>query len=417
MKTSVVAESPTTWRSVGEHPCLAVLLWAALPVETAAAANLVLRVGNVDAAGGGVLGVGGAFAAMSLAFALAVIPAGVLVDRTPARPTFAVALAVRALPMLIGGVLALGGALTTTMVVALAAADGLAMALLRPSWQHFQASLVPAEAARDAAVLDDWIARAGALAGALAGGVMVAVGLTGVGQIGCAAGFLPLLVAVVLGLGAGIRSPGRHCDAVSTVRDAWSALRHIPRLRTATRADVVLQLAVPVGVLAPAVTVAVSGVDYLWLIALAAAIGALTGMSFLTWVWHRVCHARLLRYSAGLLVGVLAVQAVALIGGAPSLTAGWLGAACVTVAVAEAATTTMLGVTGAIVQADAPATVRGAVTGLAQAPRHLATFASASAVGVAMAWAGPALTLAMVAAALLAAVRLLGGFAGLQRSG
>ncbi|NBP86768.1 MAG: hypothetical protein EBU54_16935, partial [Mycobacteriaceae bacterium] len=68
-------------------------------------------------------------------------------------------------------------------------------------------------------------------------------------------------------------------------------------------------------------------------------------------------------------------------------------------------------------QADAPATVRGAVTGLAQAPRHLATFASASAVGVAMAWAGPALTLAMVAAALLAAVRLLGGFAGLQRSG
>ena len=122
----------TTWRSVAEHRALAVLLGAALPVEIAAAANLVLRVGNVDSAGGGALGIGGAFAAMSLAFAVAVIPAGFLVDRTPPRLTFGVALAIRALPMLLGGLLALAGSLSTTALVALAAGDGLAMALLRP---------------------------------------------------------------------------------------------------------------------------------------------------------------------------------------------------------------------------------------------------------------------------------------------
>lgn len=76
--------------------------------------------------------------------------------------------------------------------------------------------------------------------------------------------------------------------------------------------------------------------------------------------------------------------------------------------------TVMIGVTGAIVQADAPADVRGAVTGLAQAPRHLATFASASALGLVMAWAGPAVALGALAVALLAAVALLGGFRRLR---
>lgn len=413
MKTTGAAKRRSTWRSVSEHPCLAVLLWAALPVETAAAANLVLRVGNVDSTGGGVLGVGAAFAAMSLAFALAVIPAGVVVDRTSARRTFAVALTLRALPMLLGGILSLSGGLTTTAVVALAAGDGLAMALLRPSWQHFQASLVPEEAARDAAVLDDWIARAGALLGAAGGGLLVAVGLTGAGQVACALGFLPLLAAVARGLGAGLRPPRPDFDTAHTLRTAWSALRRVPRLREATRADVVLQLAVPAGVLAPAVTVAISAVDYLWLIALAAATGALAGMSFVTWAWRRVCHARLLRYSAAILVAVLVVEAVALSGGTP-LTLSRLGAACLAVAAGEAAMTVMIGVTGAIVQADAPAHVRGAVTGLAQAPRHLATFASASALGLVMAWAGPAVALGALAVALLATVALLGGFRQLK---
>ena len=207
----------TAWRSAVEHRSLAVLLGAALPVEIAAAANLVLRVSSVDSTGGGALGVGGAFAAMSLAFAITVIPAGVLVDRTPARRTFAVALALRALPMLIGGVLALNGGLTTGAVVVLAAADGLTMALLRPSWQHFQASLVSATAVRDAAILDDWIARAGALLGAVGGGLCAAVGLTGVGLAACATGFVPLLAALALGLGPDCagqpRESGRsrHC--------------------------------------------------------------------------------------------------------------------------------------------------------------------------------------------------------------
>jgi hypothetical protein len=74
----------TAWRAVGAHPALAVLLGAGLPVEISAAANLVLRVGSVNTSGGGVLGMGAAFAAMSLAFAVAVIPAGMLVD--PHRP-------------------------------------------------------------------------------------------------------------------------------------------------------------------------------------------------------------------------------------------------------------------------------------------------------------------------------------------
>ena len=416
MNAGSALDPRSTWRSVTKHPCLAVLLAAALPVETAAAANLVQRVGTVDSTGGGVLGVGATFAAMSLAFAVAVIPAGLIVDRTPARRTFAVALALRALPMLIGGILALGGHLTAAAVIALAAGDGLAMALLRPSWQHFQAGLVPPDAARDAAVLDDWIARAGALVGALGGGLMVSAGLTSAGQIACAVGFLPLLAALALGLGDGPAGPGPDREPAAALRDAWSALLRTPRLREAARSDVVLQLAVPVGVLAPAVTVAISAVDYLWLIALAAASGALAGMSFLTWVWHRICHARLLRGAVAVLIGVLVVEAVAMAGDSTP-TAYRLAAACLAVALAEAATTVMVGVTGALVQADAPGHLRGAVTGLAQAPRHVATFVSASVLGLVMAWAGPALALVCVAVTLLSATVLLRGFVGLARTG
>ena len=405
----MTVSAATTWRSVAEHRALAALLCVALPVEIASAANLVLRVGIVDSAGGGALGIGGAFAAMSLAFAVAVIPAGVLVDRTPARATFAVALALRALPMLIGGALALSGTVSTTLVLALAAGDGLAMALLRPSWQHFQASLVPARAARDAAVLDDWIARVGALGGALAGGVAVATGHTGVALILCATGFLPLLAALTLGLGAGLPQP---MSGSGSLGDAWSALWGVRRLTQATRADIVLALALPVGVLAPAITVALSAVEYLGLIALAAGLGALAGASWVTLVWHRVCPARLLRQAAGLLAGILAVEAVAMGSGAVAPTPGWLVAGCLTVALAEAATSAMFTVTGSIVQADAPEGVRGGVTGLAQAPKHVATFLSATAVGATMAWAGPAVSVGIVAAAMVVAVWWLDGFDG-----
>jgi len=406
----------TTWRSVADHRALAVLLCAALPVEIAAAANLVLRVGSVDSAGGGALGVGGAFAAMSLAFAVAVIPAGILVDRTPARRTFAIALAIRALPMLIGGVLALGGALTTATVIALAAGDGLAMALLRPSWQHFQASLLPDEAARDAAVLDDWIARAGALFGALAGGVAVLLGHTGAGLLVCAAGFLPLLAALGLGLGAGLPRP-IPASGIDSLRSGWSALRVAPRLAQATRAEVVLSLALPVGVLAPAVTVALSAVQHLWLIALAAGAGALAGTTWVTLCWHRMGPARMLRAAAVVLVGVLAVEAVALNSLTMAPTAVWLAGACVAVAAAEAAMTAMFAVTGSVVQAEAPPAVRGSVTGIVQAPRHIAAFLSASAVGMAISWAGPALTIGVLAAAAVAAVAWLRGFSGVECSG
>ncbi|WP_137144588.1 MFS transporter [Mycolicibacterium sp. CR10] len=404
----------TAWRSAVEHRSLAVLLGAALPVEIAAAANLVLRVSSVDSTGRGALGVGGAFAAMSLAFAITVIPAGVLVDRTPARRTFAVALALRALPMLIGGVLALNGGLTTAAVVVLAAADGLTMALLRPSWQHFQASLVSATAVRDAAILDDWIARAGALLGAVGGGLCAAVGLTGVGLAACATGFVPLLAALALGLGSGLRRPTPGVGPVQTLRDAWSMLRTIPRLREATRADILLQLAMPTGVLASAVAVALSAVAYLWLIALAAGLGALIGTSWVTWAWNRECPAGLLRRSVGLLVAVLVVDAAALASQALAPTPVWLGAACVAVAVGAAAMTSMFAVTGSIVQAEAPAHVRGGVTGLAQAPKHAAMFASALAVGAVMTWAGPALAVGMVAAGLVLAVVLLRGFRSLR---
>ena len=406
----------TTWRSVAEHRALAVLLCAALPVEIAAAANLVLRVGSVDAAGGGALGIGGAFAAMSLAFAVAAVPAGVLVDRTPARRTFALALAIRALPMLLGGLLALNGGLTTTAAVALAAGDGLAMALLRPSWQHFQARLVPADAAHDAAVLDDWIARAGALVGALAGGLAVAVGHTAAGLIACAAGFLPLLAAAALGLGTPLHEPFSASDTGRLLRDAWSALRGVRRLAQATRADVLMALALPVGVLAPAITVVLSAVEYLWLISLAAGAGALAGASWVTWVWHRVCPARLLRCAAGVLVAVLTVQAVALSSGAFTSSPAWIAAACIVVAIAEAATAAMFTVTGSIVQADAPEGMRGRVTGLAQAPKHIATFLSASAVGMTMAWAGPAVSVGIVAVAVVGVVVWLRGFKGVANA-
>lgn len=407
-------ELSSAWRSAAEHRCLAVLLWAALPVEIAAAANLVLRVSSVDSTGGGALGVGGAFAAMSLVFAIAVIPAGVLVDRTPARRTFAAALALRALPMLLGGILALNGGLTTTAVVALAAGDGLAMALLRPSWQHFQASLVPASAVRDAAILDDWIARAGALLGALGGGLCAAIGHIGFGLAACAAGFVPLLAALGLGLGAGMRRPTPGSGPIRSLHDAWSALLSLPRLREATRADVLLQLAMPVGVLASAITVALSATAYLWLIALAAGVGALIGTSWVTWAWNRQCPAVLLRCCVRLLVAVLVVDTVALASQALGTTPVWLAAVCVAVGVGAAAMTAMFAVTGSIVQAEAPAHVRGGVTGLAQAPKHLAMFVSALAVGSVITWAGPALAVGVVAAALVGSFVLLRGFRGLE---
>ena len=404
----------TAWRSAAEHPSLAVLQCAALPVEIAAAANLVLRVGSADSVGSGAQGVCGAFAATSLAFAIAVIPAGVLVDRTPVRRTFAVALTLRTLPMLLGGVLAVGGALTITAVIALAAADGLMMALLRPSWQHFQASLVPPASARDAAVLDDWIARAGAVLGAVGGGLVIASGHTGIGLLACVMGFLPLLAALALGLGAGQCRPVLVAGPSRNLQEAWSALRQVRQLREATRADVILQLAVPVGVLVPAVTVALTAIEYLWLFALAAAIGALAGMSWMTWVWNRLSPAQLLRRSAGVLGAVLLVDIVALASGGLVATPVWLGATCVAIAVGEAATTALFAVTGAIVQGEAPAHVRGGVTGLAQAPKHLAMFVSASVVGLAMSWAGPVLAVGIIAIALTAAVAALRLFRSLS---
>lgn len=401
------------WRAISAHRGLTLLLCTALPVEIAAAANLVVRVGSVDAAGGGVLGVGGAFAAMSLAFACAAIPAGLLVDRTPARRTFALALAARALPMLFGGLLALSGTLSTASVIALAAGDGLAMALLRPSWQHFQACLVPGDAARDAAVLDDWIARAGALFGALVGGAAVALEQTGVVLLTCAAGFLPLLGALALDLGAQLREPISTFGPARSVGDAWSAIRSVPRLLQATRADVVLALALPVGVLAPAITVAVSAVDYLWLIALGAGVGALAGTSWVTLAWNRVCPAQLLRRAICLLVATLGVQTAALAAGLLSPAPVWLAAAFLTVALAEGAITAIFAVTGSLVQADAPEDARGAVTGLAQAMKHVATFGSASAVAITMAWAGAAVTVGLIALAVTVAAIGLHGFAGL----
>jgi hypothetical protein len=402
----------TAWRAVGAHRALAVLLGAGLPVEIAAAANLVLRVGSVNTSGGGVLGMGAAFAAMSLAFAVAVIPAGMLVDRTPTRSTFAAALALRALPILAGGVLALTGALSTGAVITLAAADGLAMALLRPSWQHFQACLVTVEAARDAAVVDDWIARVGGLFGALAGGAAVALGLTGAALLICAAGFCPLLACLGLGLGSALRQPISAVTSYRTLGGAWSALRSVPRLAQATRADVVLALAVPVGVLAPAMTVAVSAVNHLWLIALAAGVGALAGTSWVTFAWNRTCPTRLLRRATAVLVVVLAVQAAALAGGSFTPTTGWLVAAFVAVALTEGATAAMFAVTSSLVQAGAPESARGVVTALAQGGKHLATFGSASALGLMMAWAGPAVAIAVVAVAVAVAVIVLRGFTG-----
>ncbi len=401
------------WRAVSAHRALALLLFAALPVEIAAAANLVVRVGSADASGGGVRAIGGAFAAMSLAFAGAAIPAGLIVDRTPARRTFALALTVRALPMLLGGLIALNGSLSTTTVIALAAGDGLAMALLRPSWQHFQACLVPADAARDAAVLDDWIARAGALLGAILGGAAVAIEQTAFALLVCAAGFLPLLAALALGLGSSLREPISTFGPTRSLADARSAIRSVPRLVQATRADVVLALALPVGVLAPAVTVALSAVEYLWLIALGAGIGALAGTSLVTLAWNRACPARMLRFATRLLVASLAVQAAALAAGLLSPTPLWLTTAFLMVALTEGAITAIFAVTGSIVQAEAPEDARGVVTGLAQAMKHVATFASASAVGMTMAWAGPAVTLGLISVALAAAAIGLRGFAGL----
>ena len=159
---------------------------------------------------------------------------------------------------------------------------------------------------------------------------------------------------------------------------------------------------------------ALSAVAYLWLIALAAGLGALIGTSWVTWAWNRECPAGLLRRSVGLLVAVLVVDAAALASQALAPTPVWLGAACVAVAVGAAAMTSMFAVTGSIVQAEAPAHVRGGVTGLAQAPKHAAMFASALAVGAVMTWAGPALAVGMVAAGLVLAVVLLRGFRSLR---
>lgn len=407
----------SAWRSAAEHRGLAVLLWTALPVEIATAANLVLRVGSVDSAGGGAIGVGGAFAAMSLAFAVAVIPAGVLVDRTPARRTFAVALALRALPMLLGGMFALWFGLTTTMVVALAVVDGLAMALLKPSWQHFQASLLPPAAVRDGAVLDAWIYQAGILLGALGGGLCVAADHIGVALLACAAGFIPLLTALAAGLGAGLRPPIPGADPVRALRGAWAALRGTPRLWHATRADVLLQLVIPVEVLVSAVLVAISAVDLLWLIGLAAGVGGVAGVCLVTWACNRMCPARLLRWTAWALVAVLAVEATALAGGPQVPTLPWLVGACVMVAVGGAAAATICAMTSAIVQAEAPAHVRGGVTGLVQAPKYLAMFVSTLAVGVAVDWFGPAQAVVGVAVGLLMALLALGGFRGLANDG
>lgn len=399
------------WHSVSAHRALALLLCAGLPVEIAAAANLVLRVGSVDSTGGGVVGIGWAFAAMSLAFAAAVIPAGMLVDRTPARLTFAVALTARALPMLIGGVLAVSGILSPGAVIALAAGDGLGMALLRPSWQHFQAWLVPADAARDAAILDDWLARAGALFGALVGGAAVALGHTGGMLLACAAGFLPLLTALALGLGSQLREPISVVGQPVSLSDAVSAVRTTPRLAQATRTDVILALALPIGMLTPAITVATSAVRYLWLIALAGGVGALVATSWVTIVWNRMCPARLLRRAATLLVTALAVQALLVAGSTP--TAAWLTAVFVTVMLAEGAMTAMFAVTGSLVQADAPENARGVVTGLAQSAKHLAAFLSAAVTSSVMAWAGPAISLGLIAFALAAVAFRLSGFIGL----
>ena len=256
-------------------------------------------------------------------------------------------------------------------------------------------------------VADDWIARAGALLGALGGGLVIATGHTGIGLLACVVGFLPLLAALALGLGAGQRRPVLVAGPSRNLQEAWSALREVRRLREATRADVILQLAVPVGVLVPAVTVALTAIEYLWLFALAAAIGALAGTSWVTWVWNRLSPAQLLRRSAGVLGAVLLVDVVALASGGLVATPVWLGAACVAIAVGEAATTALFAVTGAIVQGEAPAHVRGGVTGLAQAPKHLAMFISASVVGLAMSWAGPMLAVGIIAIALTAAVAAL----------
>jgi hypothetical protein len=169
-----------------------------------------------------------------------------------------------------------------------------------------------------------------------------------------------------------------------------------------------------VGVLVPAVTVALTAIEYLWLFALAAAIGALVGMSWVTWVWNRLSPAQLLQRSAGVLGAVLLVDIVALASGGLVATPVWLGAACVAIAVGEAATTALFAVTGAIVQGEAPAHVRGGVTGLAQAPKHLAMFVSASVVGLAMSWAGPVLAVGIIAIALTAAVAALRLFRSLS---
>ena len=257
---------------------------------------------------------------MSLAFAVAVIPAGFLVDRTP-RGSLSV------WPLRFGRCRCCWRPPRARRQPEhhprwwpTAAGDGLAMALLRPSWQHFQACLVPAAAARDAAVLDSWIARAGpspALAG-VGGGRRPRGGRPSspARRASCRCsrhwglGLEPLCANRIRLRGQPGRCAGRgrHCGFPE-------AGQRDPR-RCGAGAGTAGRRA---GAGDHGGTTAV---HYLWLIAFAAGVGALAGTTWVTVAWHRDCPAQHCRRAAGVLAAVLAIEAVALGSGAISRRAG-----------------------------------------------------------------------------------------------
>ena len=157
--------------------------------------------------------------------------AGLLVDRASTRRVLVVTQSAMAGLALVLGVLTVTDVVTLPMVLALAAATGVATAFDSPARQAFVREMVPPDHVRNAVSLNAVLMNVARAVGPAVGGVLIATVGVGACFLVNAASFGVVIVAFLLMDAAALRPPRATAKAPGQLREGFSYVRRTPSLR------------------------------------------------------------------------------------------------------------------------------------------------------------------------------------------
>ncbi len=352
--TSVVAMlSPT--------PRIFVFFAVLLPGAIAIGALITAKLEYATAAFGGEVGVGALATMLSVAGAIAALPAGVLADRFNARHLLLISGLTTGLLVTALGLGLTSGLLSPGWLLAGTALEGIAMGMGLTALPNTQAALVPANARGAAEIVNMLRFGVGLVIGGVLADFVADASLTLL-----VAG--PTIIASVVAAWL-VASPVRFARArgKQPLGDVVRALRDLPLLRAAVVGDALMRFVVPVSL--TFLFVVDRGAEHLiTLVVIAGTVGALSGNLGLA---IRGLSGNLPR----ILFWTFSVYTVTLAIGAILLTGDWLVGQPVIlmllIALGSAASSYGQSLLVALVQQRSPDEIRGRLSGLLSVPRLL----------------------------------------------